>query len=287
MNLGTVVTEASSSTRGGALRNRERLIVDRTRWMVRQAPTGRVGNRLITSQADASDVEDDHERCRSHLHEAVPRRPRSSGAEARNVNVQRMVFARLYRRAPAVEALAWHREAPPDLLAQAVSQRPTPGRALDLGCGGGAYSVYLAQHGYSVVAIDFVPAAVKAARARAEQAGVDIEVLEGDVPSYDAPSPFDVVLDSGCLHHLPGPKVSAYRRRLDDWLAPGGDYVLVHFAHRPRLPIPMGPRHLTRDDAVRLFAPLELQAYDETEFDVPLPMGPMRAGVYWFKRPSS
>ena len=42
---------------------------------------------------------------------------------------------------------------------------------------------------------------------------------------------------------------------------------------------------MTRAQAVALFAPLRLQAYDETEFDVPLPMGRMRAGVYWFSRP--
>jgi hypothetical protein len=69
-------------------------------------------------------------------------------------------------------------------------------------------------------------------------------------------------------------------------VAPGGDYVLVHFAHRPRAVwLPKGPRHMTRDEAVAFFAPLELQAYDETHFDVPLPMGRIRAGVYWFSRP--
>jgi hypothetical protein len=41
---------------------------------------------------------------------------------------------------------------------------------------------------------------------------------------------------------------------------------------------------MTRDQAVALFAPLELRGEDETHFDVPLPMGRMRAGVYWFSR---
>lgn len=95
------------------------------------------------------------------------------------------------------------------------------------------------------------------------------------------------MLDSGCLHHLPKGKVSRYRARLDEWLAPGGDYVLVHFVHRPRvLWIPKGPKHMTRDETVELFAPLQLRAYEETHFDVPLPMGRMRAGVYWFSRPA-
>ncbi len=171
------------------------------------------------------------------------------------------------------------------LLERALAERTTRGRALDLGCGQGVHAVYLAQQGFSVVAIDFVPAALAAARTLAEQAGVEIELREGDVLDYEAPSAFDVVLDSGCLHHLPRGKVAAYRRRLDEWLAPGGDYVLVHFAHRPRaFWLPGGPKHMTRDDAVAFFAPLELRAHDETHFDAPLPMGRMRAGVYWFSR---
>lgn len=203
------------------------------------------------------------------------------------MNVQRTIFARLYRQAPSVESLPWHREQPPALLDRALAHRVSPGRALDLGCGQGVYAVHLAQHGYSVVAADFVPAALAATAIRAEQAGAEVELRECDVIDYEAPSPFDVVLDSGCLHHLPRGKVAAYRTRLDQWLAPGGDYLLVHFAHRPRVGwIPKGPRHMTRDEALELFAPLELQAYDETSFDVPFPMGRMRAGIYWFSRPA-
>lgn len=202
------------------------------------------------------------------------------------VNLQRTVFSRLYRRAPGVEALPWHREEPPPLLERAVARRTERRGALDVGCGQGEYAVYLAEQGFSVVGVDFVPAALAAAKTRAERAGVEIELCESDVVEYEAPSPFDVVLDSGCLHHLPRGRRGAYRKRLDEWLAPGGDYVLVHFAHRPRaIWIPGGPKHLTRTAAVSFFAPLELQAYGETHFDVPLPMGRMRAGVYWFTRP--
>ncbi|MGQ0830337.1 MAG: SAM-dependent methyltransferase [Microthrixaceae bacterium] len=201
------------------------------------------------------------------------------------MNLQRAVFSRLYRRAPSVESLPWHREHPPALLERAVAQRTTRGRALDVGCGEGSHAVYLAKQGFSVVALDFVPAALAATRARAAEAGVEVEVHECDVVDYEAPAPFDVVLDSGCLHHLPAGKAARYRERLDGWLAPGGDYVLVHFAHRPRIWIPKGPRHMTREEACAFLAPLELRAHDETHFDVPLPMGRMRAGVYWFSRP--
>src|SRR5947209_7361849 len=127
------------------------------------------------------------------------------------MNLQRMVFARLYRGSPNVESLPWHREQPPTLLERVVAERTTGGRALDLGCGQGVNAVYLAQRGFSVVAVDFVPAALAAAEARAEQAGVEVELRECDVLDFEPPSTFDVVLDSVCLHHLPRGKVGAYR----------------------------------------------------------------------------
>ena len=44
---------------------------------------------------------------------------------------------------------------------------------------------------------------------------------------------------------------------------------------------------MTRDEAGALFAPPELKAQDEGPFDVPLPLGRMRAGVSRFPRPPS
>jgi 2-polyprenyl-3-methyl-5-hydroxy-6-metoxy-1,4-benzoquinol methylase len=204
------------------------------------------------------------------------------------MSLQRRIFSQLYRRAPDAESLAWHRNDPHPLLERAIASRPTPGRALDVGCGEGVNATYLAQQGFSVVGLDFVPAALTMARARAERAHADVEFHECDVVDYEATSPFDLVVDSGCLHHMPKTKLHAYRARLDEWLAPGGDFVLVHFIHRPMVGwIPKGPRHMSHDDAVEFCAPLELEAGDETSFDVPFPMGTMRAGVYWFKRPAS
>ncbi|HJR25714.1 MAG TPA: methyltransferase domain-containing protein, partial [Acidimicrobiales bacterium] len=77
------------------------------------------------------------------------------------MNLRRTIFERLYRRAKTAEAVPWHREQPA-LLERAVAQRATPGRALDVGCGQGVHAVYLAQQGFSVVAVDFVSAALAA-----------------------------------------------------------------------------------------------------------------------------
>ena len=56
----------------------------------------------------------------------------------------------------------------------------TPGRALDVGCGEGADAIWLAQHGWTVTAIDISEVAVGRARAAADRAGATVEWISGD-----------------------------------------------------------------------------------------------------------
>lgn len=199
------------------------------------------------------------------------------------MTLQQKIFTGIYQRAEGAEALPWHRDVP-RLLREAAEQQ-TPGRALDLGCGAGVHAVTLAQLGFSVVGVDFVPAALELARERARVAGVELELHQADVLTYKASSGFNLVLDSGCLHHVPSREVSKYRARLDQWLLPGGDYLLVHFSKRNALDWrPLGPRRVPKRQIVELFAPLQLEGYDETFFDLPFPIGRSLAGIYWFRR---
>lgn len=65
----------------------------------------------------------------------------------------------------------WDDSLPPPEVQALVATLP-PGRALDLGCGYGRTAIYLAQHGWQVDAIDFVPQAIAEAEKRAMAAGV-------------------------------------------------------------------------------------------------------------------
>lgn len=193
---------------------------------------------------------------------------------------QRM-YTRMYRGVEAPASLRWHRESYPMLIAAA--ERRGGGRALDLGCGAGVHAVKLAQLGYAVVGVDFVPDALALARRSAAAAGVQLELVESDVLAYGGAG-FDLVLDSGCLHSLSPRRVQEYRRRLDTWLAPGGDFVLVHFNKRNAFDWrPAGPRRARKSELVELFSPLRLEGYDETVFDLSFPIGRSVAGVYWFR----
>jgi len=72
------------------------------------------------------------------------------------------------------------------------------------------------------------------------------------------------------------------------WLAPGGDFVLGHWARRHALDWrPMGPRRRTRRELVDLFAPElhEHAHHEELMTGIPLPFGPTVLGLgIWFKR---
>ncbi|MGW7082984.1 class I SAM-dependent methyltransferase [Streptomyces sp. NPDC054871] len=109
----------------------------------------------------------------------------------------------------------------------------TPGRALDLGCGPGRNSLYLASLGFQVDAVDLSPAAVAWAEERAREAGADIRFHRGDafaLTEAELDGPYDLIHDSGCFHHLPPHRRVSYLSLLDRALAPGGHLALTSFA---------------------------------------------------------
>ncbi len=71
---------------------------------------------------------------------------------------------------------------PREELVQLVeSERITPCRAIDLGCGTGSNAVFLAQHGFDVTGVDFATSAIDKAKQRANTAKVEVEFIVDDL----------------------------------------------------------------------------------------------------------
>ena len=105
-----------------------------------------------------------------------------------------------------------------------------PGRALDLGCGPGRNSLYLAAAGFEVDAVDLSDAAIDWARQRADEAGARIRFHRGNAFTMAGlTGPYDLVYDSGCFHHLPPHRRISHLALLHRVLAPGGHFGLVAF----------------------------------------------------------
>lgn len=120
---------------------------------------------------------------------------------------------------------------PPELME--FIENHAPGRALDLGCGTATNVITLAQHGWEVTGIDFVPRAIRQGRRKARQAGVQVKLILGDVSDRNnLNGPYDLVLDMGCYHTLTTEQRSRYRHNLEEVMAPGSTFMLYAFTRR-------------------------------------------------------
>lgn len=113
-----------------------------------------------------------------------------------------------------------------------------PGRALDLGCGSGRHSIYLAKHGWDVTGIDLVSDAVEQARTRAVAEGVAPRLMQGDVSELSKlgiRGSHSLVVDAGCFHGLPSKMRDAYVPEVTQLAAPGALLLLLGLAKHPVL----------------------------------------------------
>ena len=118
------------------------------------------------------------------------------------------------------------------------------GPALDLGCGSGFWAVELARRGWRVTGIDAVPKALRRARERAGEAGVELRLVEGDVTKLRASgvgSRFPFLLDLGLFHdELTDAQRAAMGREVTAVAAPGAILLMLAWAPRRRWPLPRG-----------------------------------------------
>ncbi len=122
---------------------------------------------------------------------------------------------------------------PPEVVSF-VAADTKKGRALDIGCGTGTNSIYLAQHGYQVVGIDFSPKAIATARDKARRARGAVDFRNADVTRLEfLNEPFDWVLDIGCLHAIDFAGRARYAEHLARLTRPGSVFLLYAFSPRP------------------------------------------------------
>lgn len=109
-----------------------------------------------------------------------------------------------------------------------------PGSALDLGCGEGGDSLWLAENGWAVTGVDISETALARAREESGARGLDdaIEWVQIDLARDFPAGTYDLVSACFLASQIPLPRPRILRRAADA-VAPGGMLVLVSHASAP------------------------------------------------------
>ena len=130
----------------------------------------------------------------------------------------------------------WGAAPSPDLVALVEAGRLQPCRAIDIGCGTGATSIYLASRGFDVTGVDFAPSAIDRARAAAAAAKVTATFMVDDIttPRSDIDG-FELLVDHGTFDDLTHGDRSSYVATANRIAAEGAWFYLWCFEWAPAL----------------------------------------------------
>jgi len=174
----------------------------------------------------------------------------------------------IYREYP-LDSLGWELGKPRSILVEYVEQGlVTKGKALDLCCGAGTNTVYLAEKGFEVTGIDVSQRALEYARVKAVQAHVLVSfVKQSFVDLAFADGWCDFVFDMGCFHHVVPADRDRFIAGVHRVLKGGGGYMLTCFSYKNG----SAWNHFTEKQLVNFFSRLfkikDVRHYSSVEGD--------------------
>ena len=161
--------------------------------------------------------------------------------------IDQVLYELMYR----ISKPGWDDSNVPPQVAHLASHSGKTRKAIDLGCGTGTHSIYLAQQGYSVVGVDISPTAIRRAQQKTAQAEVKPEFVVHEVTSLDfLGGPFDIALDVGCFHGLNVAGQARYAAEITRLLQSGSSFLLWGMDDRP-----LGLGLLSPDLVEKIFRP--------------------------------
>lgn len=104
------------------------------------------------------------------------------------------------------------------------------GKSLDIGCGNGRNSIYLSKNNFKSTAMDISEESIKIAEEYSKRFEGDVEFINNSFFDQDfEKESFDLIHDSGCLHHIKPHRRSEYLSKIDSLLTKEGYFTLTCF----------------------------------------------------------
>ena len=163
----------------------------------------------------------------------------------------RIDFTKRYELMYRISKPRWDNGSVPSQVIQLASHPGKTRNAIDLGCGTGTHSIYLAQQGFSVIGVDISPTAIERGPEESIRSRRKTRIYH---PRCDAPGflngPFDIALDVGCFHGMNSGSQQRYALELIRLMQPEG--TLLIWGMDPR---PLGLVSLIPDEVEKAFTP--------------------------------
>lgn len=142
----------------------------------------------------------------------------------------RNIFDEAYKQ----KNIVWTESEPPEELTKLIRGRKIKlCKVLDIACGEGYNSIYLASKGFDVLGVDISKRAVQYAKENAKKAGLKIRFKEINLKNIDnLNEKFDFILEWSVLHFLPFDKRKEYINKIYAILNDNGKYLSVCFNNR-------------------------------------------------------
>src|SRR4051812_15794098 len=202
-------------------------------------------------------------------------------------------YEALYRRESPGPGIApvttppWDNKAPSESVIAWQAGGWVHGDVLDIGCGLGDNAVYLAKNGHTVIGLDISPTALKTAKQRAKDAGVDVKFAVADSTKLDGyTDAFDTVIDSGLFHSLDDDGRRSYTAAVHRATRPGATLLLSCFSDAN----PVGkewPRPAVSEDTLRDVlgsAGWDIVSLEAATVRGALDGGPQAEMAFWYLR---
>ena len=167
----------------------------------------------------------------------------------------------------------WDVGGPQPVVEELEKRGQIKGRVLDVGCGTGDTAIFLAQKGYSVMGIDYLPKAIELALARAKRAGVQITFRVFDAMKLDRLNQsFDTIIDLGLFHNLSDKDRIRYKFSLESAMEPDGIFHILCFSDSQ--PGFIGPRRISQEEIYQTFSQgWRIDSIRESKYKVYYPIG--------------